>query len=195
MPSSTAAGRERSDSELILASRKDASAFEELFARHAMPLRQWLFAQTGDAGVAHELLAEAFAQAWRGRRRFRGDGERAGGAWLYGIARNLVFQHRSRGRVESAARRRLSIATASSYDGGIEELVERIDARELGPAVREAFAELTPEQRRAIDYRVVEELSYEEVAARLDCSTVTARTRVFRGLRTLRCAIAKGTEP
>lgn len=171
-----------------------ARFFEELFVRHAMPLRQWLFAQTGDVGVAHELLAETFAQAWRGRRRFRGEGERAGGAWLYGIARNLVFQHRSRGRVESAARRRLSMATASSHDGGIEELAGRIDARELAPVVREAFAELTVEQRRAIDYRVVGELSYEEVAVRLDCSTVTARTRVFRGLETLRCVIAKGTE-
>jgi len=184
-----------SDSELLRAARCDPAAFEELFERHAMPLRHWLFAQTGDAAVAHDLLAETFAQAWRGIRRFRGANDRPGGAWLYGIARHLVLQHRRRGRIETAGRKRLAMATASSHDGGIEEIAFRIDAHELTPAVREAFAELTPDQRRAIDYRVLEELSYEEVAARLDCSTITARTRVFRGLQTLRGAIAKGAQP
>ncbi len=185
----------RSDSELLRGARRDPAAFEELFERHAMPLWQWLFAQTGDAGVAHDLLAETFAQAWRGMRRFRGRHDRSGGAWLYGIARHLVHQHRKRGRIESAGRRRLAMATAISHDGGIEEIAFRIDAHELAPAVRDAFAELTPDQQRAIDYRVVQELSYEEVAACLDCSTITARTRVFRGLQTLRAAIAKGAQP
>lgn len=184
----------RSDSELLRAARRDPAAFEALFERHAAPLRGWLFAQTGDGALAHELLAETFAQAWRGLRRFRGEDDRAGAAWLYGIARNLVYQQRTRGRVETAGRERLSMATAPSHDGGIEELPGRIDAYELGPAVREAFAELTPDQQRAIDYRVIDELSYEEVAERLHCSTATARTRVFRGLQTLRSAV-KGAQP
>jgi RNA polymerase sigma-70 factor (ECF subfamily) len=195
MRRSTGTPEGRSDSELLRGARRDPAAFEELFERHAMPLRQWLFAQTGDAGVAHDLLAETFAQAWRGVRGFRGKHERSGAAWLYGIARHLVHQHREHGRIESAGRERLAMATASSHDGGIEEIAFRIDAHGLAPAVRDAFAELTPDQQRAIDYRVVQELSYEEVATRLDCSTITARTRVFRGLRTLRGAIAKGAQP
>ena len=185
----------RSDSELIRRARRDPASFEELFERHAMPLLQWLFAQTGDACVANDLLAETFARAWRGSQHFRGRHDRSGVAWLYGIARHLVYQHREHGRVESAARERLAMASTSSHDGGIEELAFRIDSHRLAPAVREAFAELSPDQQRAIDCRVVEELSYEEVAARLRCSTITARTRVFRGLQTLRAAVAKGAQP
>jgi RNA polymerase sigma-70 factor, ECF subfamily len=195
MHQSTGTPEGRSDSELLRAAQHDPTAFEELFERHAMPLRQWLLAQTHDGAVAHDLLAETFAQAWRDRRRFRGDDDRSGGAWLYGIARHLVYQHRKRGRIATAARKRLAMATPSGHDGGIEEIAVRIDAHQLAPAVREAFAELTPDQQRAINYRVVHELSYEEVAARLDCSTITARTRVFRGLQTLRGAIAKGAQP
>lgn len=83
-----------------------------------MLLDRWLTAQTGDATIAHELLAETFAQAWRGARRFRGADERSGAAWLYGIARNLLRQHYRQGRVETAARRRLGIATLTSHDDG-----------------------------------------------------------------------------
>ena len=60
-----------SDADLIRAARRQPAAFEELFERHAMLLRTWLFAQTGDAGVANDLVGETFAQAWRGRRRFQ----------------------------------------------------------------------------------------------------------------------------
>jgi hypothetical protein len=35
---------EQSDVELIRAARREPAAFEALFERHAMALRQWLFA-------------------------------------------------------------------------------------------------------------------------------------------------------
>jgi RNA polymerase sigma-70 factor (ECF subfamily) len=181
-----------SDAELIRAARHDPAAFEALFVRHAGALRSWLFAQTGDAGAAQDLLAETFAQAWRGRARFRGEDDRAGVAWLYGIGRNLLFQHYRRGRIETSGRQRLGIRTDIRDDGGLDELQARIDARQLSPGVREAFAELTEEQQRAIAYRVIDELSYEEVAVQLDCAPATARSHVFRGLRTLRTALNKG---
>jgi RNA polymerase sigma-70 factor, ECF subfamily len=186
---------EQSDVELIHTARRAPAAFEALFERHAIALRQWLFAQTGDATVSHDLLAETFAQAWRGLRRFRGEDERSGVAWLYGIARHLVAQHHKRGRIETTGRRRLGMATVTRDDGGIDELPERLDAHELSAEVREAFAGLTAGQRAAIGYRVIDELSYEEVAAALRCSPVSARARVFRGLQSMRSTITKGVSP
>jgi RNA polymerase sigma factor (sigma-70 family) len=192
MSMSSDPGGRRSDVELIRASRSDPAAFEAFVERHATLLDRWLAAQTGDAALAHELLAETFAQAWRGIRRFRGSDERAAVGWLYGIARNLLRQHYRRGRLETKARRRLGMATLASYDDQTDEISDRIDARELAPAVRDAFAELTADQQRAIAYRVIDGLSYEEVAEHMHCSAVTARSRVFRGLQTIRTAIAKG---
>lgn len=185
----------RSDAELIRAARRDPAAFEALFDRHAMVLRQWLFAQTSDAMVAQDLLAETFAQAWRGASRFRGEDERSGAAWLYGIARHLVYQYHRRGRVETAGRRRLAMGTPPASDGGIDDLPARLDARDLSPVVREAFAALPPDQRRAIGYRIVDQLSYDEIGTHLNCSPTTARTRVFRGLQTLRTGLGKKGTP
>ena len=46
---------EQSDVELIRAARREPAAFEALFERHAPALRQWLFTQTGNAAVSHDL--------------------------------------------------------------------------------------------------------------------------------------------
>ena len=44
---------------------------------------------------------------------------------------------------------------------------------------------LREDHREALRFRVIEELSYPEVARRLSCSEANARQRVSRGLRRL----------
>jgi RNA polymerase sigma factor (sigma-70 family) len=178
-----------SDTELIRVAPSDPLAFEELFERHSIALQGWLFVQTNDVGVSRELLAETFAQAWRSAPRFRGEDDRSGGAWLYGIAKRRMLEHRRRNGVEMAARRRLGMAAVVGDDGGVDEIAWRLDADLLSTCLREAFAEPTSEQQEAIGYRVVDELSYQEVAALVGVNATTARTRVFRGLQTLRAAM------
>jgi DNA-directed RNA polymerase specialized sigma24 family protein len=142
-------------SELIRAAEGDPLAFAALFDRHAMAIRQWLLARTRDISVANDLLAETFAYAWRHRRRFRGDGEDSGAAWLFGIAGNLELHHHRRGRVESSARARLAMAPLGGSRDVSDEALARIDAERLSPSIRAAFARLTVEQREAIGYRVL----------------------------------------
>lgn len=180
------------DAELIRASAGDPAAFEALFRRHAMLLRQWLLVHTHDVAVAEDLVAETFAQVWRGARRFRGEGEHAGGAWLYGIARHLLQKYYRANAVETAGRRRLGMSTIADSDGGIEEVAGRLDASALGDAVIEAFADLGPHQQLAVGYRVIDELSFDDAALRMGCAPGTARTRVFRGLAALRAAMMSG---
>jgi RNA polymerase sigma-70 factor (ECF subfamily) len=60
-----------------------------------------------------------------------------------------------------------------------------MEASELGPALHTAVEGLPSEQRRALELRVVQQLSYDEVAGRLGCSQNAARLRVSRALRTL----------
>lgn len=77
---------------------------------------------------------------------------------------------------------------------GTEDVARHIDDDQLSGPVREAFAELSLDQQQAIRCRVIDELSYEEVATRLGINAVTARTRVSRGLQTLR-AMIRGAHP
>lgn len=183
----------RSDAELIRLARREPEAFRELFARHAAGLQAWFLAKTQDRAVSVELLAETFAQAWQSAPRFRGDDERAGTAWIYGIARNLLLQYLKRQRVQRSARRRLGMELQIDV-GSIEEAERRVDDGYLTAPVRQGFAELNSAQQQAIRYRILDGLSYEEVATRLGVTAGTARTRVFRGLEALRAMIG-GTHP
>ena len=66
---------------------------------------------------------------------------------------------------------------------------ERIEAlaglSALDARLTDALALLPEDQRRAVQLRVLEERTYEEIAAAMDVSEPTARARVSRGLRAL----------
>jgi len=140
-----------------------------LYDQEAGRLRGWLRKQTGDDEVALDLTAETFAQALVSMRRQRGGDETA---WLYGIARNLLFQYRRRSRVEDAARRRLGMPDRDWSDE-VDDRVVDLDA-------------LPEHERAALELHVVGELPYDAVARQLNITPGTARMRVHRALRRLR---------
>ncbi len=173
------------DRELLVRARSDPEAIGELFARHARGLERFLVSETRDASIAAELTAETFAVVLRSARRFRGTTDEEAGSFLYGIARNLARVWRRRGRVDHAARSRLHMPVRDPADY-VSEVEERAAADVLAPRLERAVRALPDDQRAAVELRVVDELSYCEVASRLGCSEPAARQRVARGLRTLK---------
>src|ERR1044072_7682853 len=87
---------ERSDSELLLASRAEPVAFVELYRRHAEELLRYFARRTLDPEAAAELTAETFAEAFASRRNYRDTGDE-GVAWLYGIGRHQLSRFFRRG--------------------------------------------------------------------------------------------------
>jgi RNA polymerase sigma-70 factor (ECF subfamily) len=170
-----------SDAQLIRRAREDPEALAELYRRHARAVDRYLRARV-PSGNAPELTAETFAQAALSLRRFRD--ERGGSAlpWLYGIAQNLVRTFHERDRSERRARLRLGMPL-DSYE--IEDAGDRIDAERLAPQIDEAINSLPLTQRRALEFRVLEDFSYAQVASELGCSEVAARIRVTRALSSL----------
>ena len=175
---------QRLDEELLnLARRGDPDAFCTFYDRHARALLSWLCREVGNTEVAADLTAETFAQGLRSLRRFRGEAPGSGRAWLYAIARHLLARHRDAGRRETEARRKLGISIESSYDA--VDWVGEFDSAASKACIKTALEGLSDEQRAAVRLRVIEELGYDEIAARLGCTSGAARTRVSRGLRTL----------
>ena len=90
----------------------------------------------------------------------------------------------------SAARWRAWASSRRRLEAEEQIRIEELAALgELRSAVQGALAELGPEQREAVRLRVVDELGYPAVAARLGVSEQTARARVSRGLRALAAAV------
>ncbi len=173
------------DAELIRAARTDPSRFGELFDRYAPPVDAWFRRQGVEPSDAADLTAETFAQAWRSRRRFRDQRDGSAAPWLYGIAHNLLCRYWHRHRVETAARDRLGMPVTGYAPVEYEDSEARLSAAMLGPDVRRAIEDLPPDQRRALELRVVGQLAYDEIASCLDCSPRAARMRVSRALQTL----------
>ena len=174
----------RTDADLLRAAHADPQAFREFYERYAVWVRAWFQRHTGSDSVALDLTAETFAQAWHSLRRYRDLADGSGAPWLFGIARNLLRQYYKHNRIETAARERLGLPAATEGDE-YEAVDERVAARSLAPALAAAVRLLPPDQRAALELRVVQQLDYEEVAGRLGISQNAARLRVSRALRSL----------
>ena len=169
----------RTDAELIRAARTDASAFGELYGRHAPAVFRWL--ERRARYMAADLTGETFAQAWLSRRRFRDRRDGSALPWLLGIARNVLNESRRHDRVETRARIRLGLPVDLAADE-YERVEERLSTN--GSLIA-AVGALPPHARAALDLRIGDELPYDEVARRLDIRPAAARLRVSRALRRL----------
>jgi len=173
---------ERSDTELLLASRAEPVAFVELYRRHAEDLLRYFARRTLDPEAAAELTAETFAEAYSSRRNYRDTGVN-GVAWLYGIARHQLGRFFRTGRIEAAARWRIGLPQEALPAEDYERIEELVDLGPIREALMEALDTLAEEQRDALRLRVIDGLGYSDVAARLGCAEAAARQRVSRGLR------------
>lgn len=160
----------------------DPNAFIALYETYLPLVLRWCLKATGDRELAADLSSEVFAAALLSAHRYRSE---AGppAAWLIGIAHNKLRESRRRHRVEDSARRKLGVEPVALADADIERIDELVSVDER---LRQLVDELPVDQREAILARIVEERSYEEIAAELQCSESVVRKRVSRGLRTLR---------
>jgi len=175
---------ERTDAELILASRDDVHAFRELYDRWADRLLAYFYRRTLDAEVAGDLLAETFAVAIERRRKFRDVGA-PGANWLYGIAAKELSHWYRRQEVERRAVRKLAVEVPALDDESIARIEALADLDEHRSALAAALDQIGPGERDAVQLRVVEEMDYAQIASALDCSEAAARVRVHRGLASL----------
>lgn len=175
----------RTDTDLLEASGDDPGAFRLLYERYAERIHRFHLSRVRDRDAALDLTAETFAQAWEGREAFRDLRDGSCGPWLFGIARNLLLRSVRERHLALAAAHRLSLALPTAMAEPVPAWLDGLDAD-----LERALADLPEAQRRAVELRVLQDATYDDVAARLDCTPGAARIRVHRGLVALRGALA-----
>jgi RNA polymerase sigma-70 factor (ECF subfamily) len=180
-----------SDAAVIAAAQRDPAQFGAIFDRHATVVFRYLVRRVG-VDDAEAMLGDVFRIAFEKRASYDCTRENAR-PWLYGIATNLVAQHRRREvrRIRATAR-----VLARPEPGGdpADDVAALIDARTLWPHVADAIAALPDGERDALVLYVWEGLGYDEIAVALDVPVGTVRSRLNRArlaLRELRAPIGR----
>ncbi|AEV81088.1 RNA polymerase sigma70 factor [Actinoplanes sp. SE50] len=176
---------EPDDAAIILRSHRAPEEFAALFDRHAPHIHRYLARRLGDQ-VADDLVAETFLTAFRRRDTFW-PGPHDARPWLYGIATNLVAQHRR----DEARALRLRHAVAPDPDSfcHADQVAADVTAAALRDALTAALATLADGDRDVLLLIAQEELTYEQVAVALDIPVGTVRSRLHRARTALKAAL------
>lgn len=160
--------------------------FGRFYLKHEAYVLRFFMRRVIGVDVAADLCAETFARALESRRSFdprRGEAR----GWLFGIARHVLAESRAKGRVIDETRVRLRLEPIVIDDESVARLSELAD-----DVAMQALQELSSEQREAIAGRILQDRSYRELAAALECSESVIRQRVSRGLRAIRDRLERG---
>ncbi len=177
------------DAAVIDSSRREPERFAVLFDRHAPYIHRYLARRAGRE-VADDLVAETFLAAFAKRDRYDLSYTDAR-PWLYGIATNLVGQHRRdevrQYRIRQAAPAEPEIA------GHAEQVASDVTAQAMRPLLSAALAALQDGDRDVLLFIAWEQLTYPEVSRALAIPVGTVRSRLHRARTKVRQALA-GTD-
>jgi RNA polymerase sigma factor (sigma-70 family) len=166
----------------------DAEAFGTLFQRHAKAVYRLCFWRTGDVALAEDLSAAVFLEAWRRRAKVAVvDGSIR--PWLFGVANNLLRNHRRAIRRREAALRRLPPLPVEPDLA--DEVVGRVDAEEAMHKLLAVVRQLPQREQEVLALCGWAGCSYEDAARSLGLPVGTVRSRLARARARLRQLLAE----
>ena len=186
---------EQSDQTLIRKIvKRDAAAFETLFARHSASVRQHILSIVRTESAAEDLVQEVFLRVWTRAEQWNSQGEFTG--WLFRIATNLTLNY-----LRTVRRRRQEPLETPPDE--FEDEDERpsdpdwmIDTSSHGPEVMVEQAEQSqllwqlvdglPQEKREVLHLIYQkEMALREVAIELGIPEGTVKSRLHYSIRHL----------
>ena len=174
-------------------------AYETLIQRYQQPVYSLVCRLVNDPSDAPDIVQEVFLKVFRSVGSFRGNSSLK--TWIYRIAVNEAYNHRR----WFCRHQRQEVALGSSEDGGTNHADTVTDPgrspfevaadQETRALVEQALEKLNPNFRAAVVLRDIEDLSYEDIAAVLNVSLGTVKSRITRGREALREILEGRLEP
>ena len=166
-------GRAITLSELV----QDEAAFREWYDRTLPRVYRYLLARCGgDAALAEELAQQTFIEAFRHRGQFEGRSDVV--TWLCAIGRRKLIDHFRRTQRETVKSVRL-VGQFEAVSG---------PPLETRGAVQAVLSQLPHDQRLALIYRYVDQLSVSEIARLFGRSESAAESLLSRARGAFRAA-------
>ena len=181
------------DRAMIRLQSGDASAFDELVARHGGPLLGFFLKNTRDRAHAEDLTQETLLKVYRRHwdylplGRFRG--------WMYRIGRNLLIDAARKNSRDTLFR---SVRGAADADidpldtvaGPAESPLALADRKLFAELVDELLSELPADQRETFTLHHFSHVPLPEVGQAMGVTTSTAKSRLRLAREKLRAKLA-----
>lgn len=167
----------------------DVEAFEQLISSYERRAYNIALRVMGNEEDAKDMAQEAFIRIYRAIKDFKE--QSAFSTWLYRIVTNVCLD-------EIRKRKKQKLV---SLEGNLESTIGDVqvetgtssgqpeaayELEEQKRVIMKAIYELSEEYKTAVILRDIQGFSYEEIAAILDCSSGTVKSRISRGRNLLR---------
>jgi len=171
----------------------DHEAFSDLMELHETSVYNLCLRMCGNPEDAKDLAQEAFLKAWRGLRFYKFESQFS--TWLFRLTSNVCIDFLRR------QKRRPSVSLIMEGEEGETELEiadsdpspeEQILHWERSRTIEQAMNRLDEESRVILTLRVIEDLSYEQIADILDLKIGTVKSRLARGRLKLKKILEDG---
>ncbi|MFK7739405.1 MAG: RNA polymerase sigma factor [Planctomycetota bacterium] len=171
------------DAELIATCRNPdgdgfQDAFEVLFHRYRERVFAIAFRIAGNQPDALDIVQDSFALVFRKLGGFRGNSLFS--TWLFRIVVNCSIDFRRKSRSGRGPSLVVEDEQATQVEDDSLGPRDSAELLEVGDQVQEAISLLSPKLRSILALRYLEEMSYEELAATLDLSLGTVKSRMAR---------------
>jgi RNA polymerase sigma-70 factor (ECF subfamily) len=157
-----------------------SGTFDDLFSAHSVAVLAYASRRTANLADAEDIVAETFVVAWRRL----ADAPAEPRAWLYGIARRVLANHRRAADRRTSLLRRLASFAARPQPTSPSEV----------PAI-EALANLSADDQEILRLVAWEELPHAQIAEVLGISVNAVAIRLHRARQRFAATLAtRGTK-
>lgn len=176
------------------AQRGDADAFEQLLLEHQKNVYNLCYRMAGNPDDAMDLSQETFLRAWRclDQDQFAS----AFSTWLYRLCSNICIDFLRRRRRQQTVPLTFEDADGEEQTYAVPDAQplpeEQVELKLTRETLAAAMAQLLPEHRAVLQLRVVNEMSYEQIADVLDIQIGTVKSRLSRARNQLKKILERG---
>ncbi len=174
--------------ELVMAGQ--GKVFARLYERYHLRAYRLAWGMTGQREAAEDLTQEIFLRAYQKLEQFRGEAIFA--TWFYRLAVNccLQYRHRARKNLSESIEEAELIRLLDRHETSAHVTEATVLQQETRAIIQKALLSLKPDLRMVVILRNLEELSYDEIAVRMNCSIGTVGTWLHRAHKLLAVKLA-----
>ena len=176
------------------AQRGDADAFEQLLLEHQKNVDNLCYRMAGNPDDAMDLSQETFLRAWRCLDQYQFAS--AFSTWLYRLCSNICIDFLRRRRRQQTVPLTFEDADGEEQTYAVPDAQplpeEQVELKLTRETLAAAMAQLLPEHRAVLQLRVVNEMSYEQIADVLDIQIGTVKSRLSRARNQLKKILERG---